>query len=283
MRKPFRLTVDAGEVVRPVSIGVIAMAVAAVAMASLGWRTAGIAMGALLAVLAGYLVYQVRRAVTDLDARSQSARQAAARAEEHYVEVLRCVIDYTEAKDRYRRGHSENVGRLAGQIAATMGLDDDTCQRLALAGQVHDIGLLAVSDEVLGDYERFGVREFRSLQMHAEASYEVLRPLEMLAEVLPAIRYHHERMNGTGYPAGLTGGDIPLGARILAVADAYDAMTHDRPQRAALSPLAAMRELQRCAPAGYDPECVRALADLLNLPALADAVEPPAKATPAVA
>jgi HD-GYP domain-containing protein (c-di-GMP phosphodiesterase class II) len=90
----------------------------------------------------------------------------------------------------------------------------------------------------------------------------------MLAGVLPAIRAHHERLNGTGYPAGLAGDEIPLGARILAVADAYEAMTHDRPHRPAVSPLIAMRELRRCCPSGFDPQCVEALAHVLNVPAL---------------
>ena len=143
---------------------------------------------------------------------------------------------------------------------------------LELAGQLHDIGLLAVPETIIQSYARFGVEEFRSVQKHSEASYEVLKPLEMLADVLPAVRYHHERLNGTGYPAGLKEGQVPLGARILAVADSYDAMTHDRPHRAAMSPLVAMRELQRCCPSGYDPECVEALAEIMNIPALEETV-----------
>ena len=112
------------------------------------------------------------------------------------------------------------------------------------------------------------VAEFRTIQKHSEVSYEILKPLESLREVLPAIRYHHERMNGTGYPAGIREEEIPLGARILAVADAYDAMTHDRPHRSAMTPLAAMKELDRCTPHGYDRTCVDALAGMMHLPLL---------------
>ena len=108
----------------------------------------------------------------------------------------------------------------------------------------------------------------RTVREHSDISYEVLKPLAMLAPVLPAIRHHHERTNGTGYPAALAGDAIPLEARILAVADAYDAMTHDRPHRQALSSLVALRELRRCCPSGYDSRCVEALAEVLHAPAM---------------
>jgi len=97
-------------------------------------------------------------------------------------------------------------------------------------------------------------------------SYAVLKPLDCISEdILMGIRHHHERMNGTGYPAGLAGEDVPIGARIIAVADSYDAMTHDRPYRRAMEPMQAMSELRRCVPAGYAPECVDALARTLRL------------------
>ncbi|HUS47107.1 MAG TPA: HD domain-containing phosphohydrolase, partial [Phycisphaerae bacterium] len=115
---------------------------------------------------------------------------------------------------------------------------------------------------------RLAVAEFRTVQKHPEVSYQVLRPLRSVAPILPAIRYHHERMNGSGYPEGLKGDKIPLGASIIAVADSYDAMTHDRPHRPAMTPLQAMMELRRCTPAGYDGRCVDAMAEIVNLPDL---------------
>ena len=270
MQEGISFVSQAYRAVRRVALYVILIGVLACAMVSIGWHPASIALGVAIAGLAGAMVFEVRRAVTDLHHQSHTARRAAAEAEKHYVEVLRRIVGFVEGRDPYLAGHSENVGRLARQIAQQMALAAETCDLLALAGELHDIGLLAVSEHIL-EHVRFGVEEFRSVQKHSEASYDVLRPLEMLAEVLPAIRHHHERFNGTGYPAGQTGREIPLGARILAVADAYDAMTHDRPHRPALSPLAAMREMRRCTPAGYDPDCVGALAELLNAPALEDA------------
>jgi HD-GYP domain-containing protein (c-di-GMP phosphodiesterase class II) len=241
-------------------------------MALVGWQLPSAAMALAIAGIAAVLVLQVRRAVRHLKSQSHVAREAAAEAERHYVEVLRKIVTVVEGRDKYSSGHSSNVGDLAGRIARQMHLPEPQCARLVLAGQLHDIGLLAVPSEVIASRSRFGVEESRSIQQHSHVSYEVLRPLEMLSEVLPAIRSHHERMNGTGYPAGLAGRAIPLGGRILAVADTYDAMTHDRPHRQATSPLKAMRELRRCCPGGYDPDCVEALAHVLNIPAMEEAV-----------
>ncbi|MFP3937416.1 MAG: HD-GYP domain-containing protein, partial [Phycisphaerae bacterium] len=165
------------------------------------------------------------------------------------------------------------IGYLSEQIARRMGMDSGLCERMNAAGRLHDIGLLAVPESILNKRSRLGTDEFRTVQKHAEVSCEVLKPLTTLQDVLPAVRTHHERMNGTGYPDGLTGEEIPSVGRVLAVADAYDAMTHDRPWRPAMTPLQAMRELIRCSPAGYDPDCIRALGEVVNMPALQQAFE----------
>ena len=259
---------EAHHATRRVLLYVALIAALAYAMVSIRPGPASLALGVAIAAVGGAMVFHVWRSVADLHRQSRAARRTAAEAERHYVEVLRGVVRFVEARDPYLAGHSEKVGRLAGLLAGRMGLPEAECAQLALAGELHDIGLLAVPEHVL-EHVRFGVEDFRSIRQHSNASHELLRPLEMLADVLPAIRHHHERLNGTGYPSGLAGDEIPLGARILAVADAYDAMTHDRPHRAALTPLWAMRELHRCTPAGYDPDCVAALAEVLNVPALA--------------
>lgn len=201
------------------------------------------------------------------------ARESAAQAEQHYLGVLKRIMQCVESRDKYTIGHSERVGRLAVQMSQKLGLSDEICQKMEMAGYLHDIGMIAVPEHILAQQSSLGVENFRTVQKHSEVGYEVLLPLESLAEVLPAIRFHHERMNGTGYPSGLEGASIPIEARILAVADAYDAMTHDRPHRPAMSPLVAMKELQRCTPAGYDPRCVNVLADLMNLPLLEEAMD----------
>jgi HD-GYP domain-containing protein (c-di-GMP phosphodiesterase class II) len=148
-------------------------------------------------------------------------------------------------------------------MALRMGLSPEQADLLERAGRLHDVGLLAIPAGTLGEKKRISAESFRSVQEHCRIGHEILRPLTTLGDALGAVRHHHERMNGTGYPDGLAGEAIPMGARILAVADTYDAMTHDRPHRAAIAPAAALAELRRCAPAGYDPRCVEALAEAL--------------------
>ena len=265
MLRRIRLLAEARDVVRPVLVCTGAVAIVATVMAVTGRHITSIALGGVLVLISAVMVYQVDRAVRQLQGQSDLLRQASSEAESHYLDVLRRVVSFVEARDRYWNGHSRNVARLAERVGRKMGLSRGTCERLALAGQLHDIGMLAVPQSVLLDYSRFGVNEFRSVQKHPEVSYEVLRPLTSVSDILPAIRHHHERMNGTGYPQELRGEDIPLGARILAVADAYDAMTHDRPHREGMTSVQAVAELRRCTPAGYDPACVDALAEVVHV------------------
>jgi HD-GYP domain-containing protein (c-di-GMP phosphodiesterase class II) len=265
-----KFVAEAYALARFVTLSVIAVGVASYALGHVGLATSPVILVPLMVGIGIALVIRVQRAVSRLRRQSKSARHSAARAEKHYIEVLRRIIKVVEGRDRYWGGHSHNVGRLSGIIARQLGLSDSLCEQMILAGELHDIGRLAVPESVILNHSRFGVEDFRSVQAHSAVSHDVLKPLEMLAEILPAIRSHHEKPNGTGYPDGLKKDDIPLGAHILSVADAYDAMTHDRPHRQAMSPVTAMRELRRCTPAGFDPSCVEALATAMNIPALED-------------
>jgi len=260
--------------IRPVALCVVGIVIAACALAIGGWHTGSVVLGGLLIIVTAVMVCRLWRAMHMLHRISSDAWTSIADCEEHYVTVLRRIMKFVEAREKHGGGHSERVGRLASQMASRIGLSPGECEMMGLAGELHDIGLLAIPEGVLNQHSRIGVNEFRTIQKHSEVSYEILKPIDSLGDVLPAIRYHHERMNGTGYPAGIRGDEIPLGARILAVADAYDAMTHDRPHRPAMTPLDAMRELDRCTPHGYDATCVEALADLMHLPLLAQAASP---------
>jgi HD-GYP domain-containing protein (c-di-GMP phosphodiesterase class II) len=248
-----------------VCFSVLAMGVLACAMAIKGWQVASLALGAAIAFVAGVMVFQVHRSARYYRARSGAMRRAARQAEEHYAEVLGRIVHFVEARDRYTIGHSGRVGKLGRRTAQKLGLPAARCDLLGLAGELHDIGLFAVPDRILAARAQVTADGYRDVKTHPAVSCEVLKPLSFLADVLPAIRHHHERMNGTGYPDGLRGQAIPLEARVLAVADAYDAMTHDRPHRRAMTPSEAMRELRRCTPAGYAPACVDALAEVVHV------------------
>ncbi len=268
MSKSARSVSEAYAVARFAALSVIAVAVGCYAIGQVGLATPTILLVTLMVGVGAGMVIQIQRALSRLGTQSKLVRHSASVAEKHYIDVLGRIVKVVESRDRYWAGHSHNVGRLAGLIARQLGLEEFQCEQMVLAGELHDIGLLAVPESVMLNHSRFGVEDFRCVQTHSAISHDVLKPLEMLAGILPAIRAHHEKLNGTGYPDGLKGDCIPLGGRILAVADAYDAMTHDRPHRQAMSPVTALRELRRCSPAGFDPACVEALAGALNVPVL---------------
>ncbi len=256
-----------GLLISMVTVGCVLSAIGVVVIGAAFYAVGGV-LGAL------WLRSIVKTAAADR--RCEELRSVLERSERHCLEVLRKVIYYVEARDPHWGGHSKHVGELSERIARELSLPDAKCAELRLAGQLHDIGLFAVSDSVLSSRKKFGVSELDCVKKHSEVSYEVLKPLDCLSQdILMGIRHHHERMNGTGYPAGIAGEKVPIEARIIAVADSYDAMTHDRPYRDAMDPMQVMSELRRCTPAGYDRQCVDALARTLKLTALeADTPDP---------
>jgi HD-GYP domain-containing protein (c-di-GMP phosphodiesterase class II) len=263
--KQLRLSADSAGIVRSVAISAAAIALAIYAMTIQTTHLAFIVFSAVALLVAAGAVLQVSLAVRELSQRHEALHQASIQAEHHYFKVLRRIVAAVEAREPYTRGRSKRIAFLARRIAEKLGLATGQCHLIYLAAQVHDIGLLAVPDHILNKPSRLGSEEFRAVQRHAEASYRILQPLASLQDILQAVRYHHERMNGTGYPHQLAGETIPLTARILAVADAYDAMTHDRPHRPALPAIEALNELRRCSPAGYDSQCVEAIEEVMNM------------------
>lgn len=268
MRSRLISITNALHTVRPVIVPALAVAVVAAVLASKGSGPLSLVLSVFLLLLAATAMLQVHRDVSRLRRRSSDLHKMSVQAEQHYIVVLKHVIGYLDARNAETRGRGERVGNLAQAIAVKMGLPRDRCELLNLAGQLHDIGMIAVSERILAKRSALAGGEFGQVKKHCEVSVQLLAPLESLSEVMPAILHHHERMNGTGYPHGLAGESIPLEARILAVADSYDAMTHDRPHRTAISPAEAVLELHRCSPAGYDVRCVEAISQVLKLDAL---------------
>ncbi len=219
-------------------------------------------LASMLVPTAAVLIVLVWRRVHVLHRHAQQHALAAQDAQRHYFSVLCEVVKALERRDKRLAGRSERIARLVGQLAPRLGLEERQTELLTMVAQVHDIGLLSVSQQVLDRPTGLGGSEFAAVKEHCAVGEKILRPLEFLAPVLAAVKYHHERMNGTGYPEGKRGEEIPLAARILAVADSYDSMTHDRPHRPALSSRQAVAELIRCTPSGYDGRCVAVLAEI---------------------
>jgi len=165
-----------------------------------------------------------------------------------------------EAKDAYTRGHSERVGELAARLAGELGADAARIERLRTAGLLHDIGKVAVPEAVLNKPGVLDPHEWAQVKAHPEIGYQVCRRLRSAAPVLDCILYHHERRDGSGYPRGLAGEVIPYEARLLSVADAFDALTSERAYRPGLSSRGALDLLARETAAGrWDASIVEAL------------------------
>jgi HD-GYP domain-containing protein (c-di-GMP phosphodiesterase class II) len=150
------------------------------------------------------------------------------------IGVIRSLINAMDAKDTYTCGHSDRVAQIAKRIGLQMGLDEEECERLYMTGLLHDIGKIGVPDAILTKPGRLTDEEFAEIKKHPTIGHEILKHLTQLHYVLPGMLHHHESLDGTGYPHRLAGDQIPLFARILAVADSFDAMTSSRPYRKAM-------------------------------------------------
>jgi putative nucleotidyltransferase with HDIG domain len=186
------------------------------------------------------------------------------RAQRLYRETLASLSNALDAKDAVTSQHTEEVVRLAVAVATELELDLDGVQRVELGAVLHDIGKVRVPEAILNKASALTDEEWAVMRTHPEVGERILRPIKSLEAILPIVRHHHERWDGRGYPDGLAGRAIPLGARIVAVCDAYRAMTEDRPYRNALPAEEARAELQRCAGTQFDPECVELLLRALD-------------------
>jgi HD-GYP domain-containing protein (c-di-GMP phosphodiesterase class II) len=169
-----------------------------------------------------------------------------------------------EAKDPYTHGHSTRVSRLSRQMALRLGLPRESRETIVQAALVHDLGKIGVPEEVLVKRGPLTDEEWRLMRRHPLTGAQIVAPLEFFADGAIIVRHHHERLDGSGYPDGLAGEMIPLGARIVAVADVYDALTSERPYRAALSHREAIDVLQREQGRTLDARFVSLFVDLVG-------------------
>jgi diguanylate cyclase (GGDEF)-like protein/putative nucleotidyltransferase with HDIG domain len=188
--------------------------------------------------------------------------QPAPRAERHSTTIL-ALAEVIDIRDEGTAAHSETVGRYAGAIARELGLGADLVERVRFGGIVHDVGKIGIPDSVLRKPGWLSEDDWREMRRHPEIGARILRGAN-LDDIADWVLSHHERPDGEGYPHGLSGSDIPLEARILAVADAYEAMTSDRVYRPALTSESAREELLRCAGTQFDGRVVAAFLTVLD-------------------
>ncbi len=177
--------------------------------------------------------------------------------QDSYLGTMDALASAIDAKDSYTSGHSSRVSKYAIRLAEALGMSDQEISAIHQAGRLHDIGKIGVSDQILTKPSALTEGEYREMRQHPQLSYKIIGRTTLSEEVGPAVLHHHEFMDGSGYPDGLSGENIPYGARILAIADAYEAMTSDRPYRPALDEKVAVTELHACSGKQFDPAMVK--------------------------
>lgn len=232
------------------SLGPVAVHGLAGLMMAVLWRSPYGPLAALLVLLPMCVTYWMSAQYH----RERAAHQA----------TIRALVQAVDIKDGYTRGHSERVGRASVMIARELGMADERAEALRFAGILHDVGKLGVPTRLLRKDGPLTPEERRIVELHPEYGHEMVRGIGFLDEARAAILHHHERLDGSGYPYGLKGRQIPEFARVVAVADAFDAMTSTRSYRRARPVAAALEELRRCAGTQFDPPVVDALARALS-------------------
>jgi putative nucleotidyltransferase with HDIG domain len=183
-------------------------------------------------------------------------RQYSLALEDAYISSVRVVSAALDARDPYTRGHSERVSLFSRLIAQRIGLEKREREALEIACLFHDVGKIKTSDSILLKRGSLTPEEYWEMMQHAEYGAAILSSAPSLRQYIPAVRHHHERFDGTGYPDGLGGDCIPLHASIIAIADAFDAMTSDRPYRDALPAERALEELLAFSGSQFHPKLV---------------------------
>ena len=181
-----------------------------------------------------------------------------------YLDTVRSLIAALEAKDPYTKGHSERVSALAQKIGQHLKIREDQIEILRYAGILHDIGKIGTARYILRKTGKLTEDEFQRIRLHPEWGAMILMEIKFLSNVVPAIFHHHEKFDGSGYIDGIAGEEIPLLARILTAADAFDAMTSPRPYRGALPVDKACREMIECSGTQFDPVIIKALLHILE-------------------
>ncbi|MCP4652624.1 MAG: response regulator [Candidatus Omnitrophica bacterium] len=181
-----------------------------------------------------------------------------------YLQIVTALNSVIEIKDHYTKGHSERVTKYASMIAGAIGMSDSRMEVLETACQLHDLGKIGVHDYVLTKTEKLTDDEWCEMKLHAEKGAEILKPLTFLSSAIAMVEQHHERYDGGGYPNQVKGEDIIFEARIMAIADSFDAMTTDRPYSKAFTLSQATEELQKCKNAQFDPKIVDVFIQILK-------------------
>lgn len=197
-----------------------------------------------------------------ITSRTEEVLQNRERLRTQFVNTIRALEKALQAKSPYTEGHSRRVAGKSAELARALGLSREQVRQVELGALFHDIGKIGIRDEVLNKQGRLTESEYEHIKLHPIVAEQILSPIEELRPIVDIVKHEHERWDGRGYPDGLRGNQIPLGSRIIAIADAWDSMVFDRVYRKALTHEEALREIEKGAGTQFDPDCVRAFVEM---------------------
>jgi response regulator RpfG family c-di-GMP phosphodiesterase len=191
-----------------------------------------------------------------VNGRTEEVLQNRERIKTQFINTIRALEKALQAKSVYTEGHSRRVAEKAVEVARAMGASKEMLKHIELGALFHDIGKIGIRDDVLNKAGKLTESEYEHMKIHPLVAEQILSPIEELRPIVSIVKHEHERFDGQGYPDGLKGTEIPLGARLIAIADAWDSMVFDRVYRKALSHEAALAEIETHAGTQFCPECV---------------------------
>ena len=236
-----------------------------------GIETQGLSLGAMDFIrkpfVPSVLVLRVKHAVelTRLQRNLESMVDEKTKENENlFIHVVECLADAIDAKDNYTNGHSGRVAAYSKEIARRYGYDEKQQEKIFVMGLLHDVGKIGVPDEVINKPGRLTDEEFACIKKHPAIGYKILSNIKEMPELSAGARFHHERYDGNGYPEGISGFDIPEVARIIAVADAYDAMTSNRSYRGVLPQEKVRDEIEKGKGTQFDPQFADIMLEMID-------------------
>ncbi|MBI3964969.1 MAG: response regulator [Chloroflexi bacterium] len=251
-------TIDGWEVLRRIrEHDYLTQIIVLTALGSAQHRTAGLEQGADDYLVKPFDPDELVARVTNRVATCRRLRELLSARERAYLETMVALAKAIDARDPYTGGHVERVRRYSLHLARRQGLSGDALRQLEFGALLHDVGKIGIPDAILTKPEPLSDQEVAVMRRHPDIGRRMLEGLQFLDVALSAVRFHHERWDGLGYPEGLAGDAIPLAGRIVAVADAFDALTTDRPYRHGLTAADALAEVERGAGAAFDPVLAR--------------------------
>jgi HD-GYP domain-containing protein (c-di-GMP phosphodiesterase class II) len=206
---------------------------------------------------------EVNRQAAALNAAARSILNSQADLDRTYLQFVETMAQALDARDPYTAGHSLRVAEYSRALALAMGLSKEDAETIHVASQLHDIGKIGIPDAVLLKPGRLTPEEYGLIKLHPQIGRKILEKVARFEELLPVVELHHENHDGSGYPYGLKGHNVPIEARIVHVADSFDAMTTTRSYRGALSLRAAVQEIERNAGGQFDPVAAKAFLRLI--------------------